>query len=569
MEKIIVAHRGDRLGARLIPMLSAIRIAKAADLDFRFTWPLIHGRDYEVNNFQDLFAEEFLERCISPQEMRSKSLLPVQAEHGTTLGEFRELLDGYDGAIVKHTGCCVFQGENESDIRAEMPDAFAGIGFQPKLKDAISALTEKMQSRKMLALHVRRGDLRLPYLRWLINWTLPGMGYMPDTKYVPTCVYEKFIEQNQGAEFDEIVLFSDDDDLIARLAAKYSFVRTPTSLYDRGDYSDIQTALLDLALMSKCSAVVAPGFSAFSNTASMIGNVGLKKLVSAFEPSQIIRIITDDLSESILTIDSGTKNDKIDFALDTTFLVSNGREHCPVDKAEQFLEKSLELDTDNVGAQFLLADIYKQRGNYTDGALLINKAVFLLDFIGNDRAQVAMYYKYYVEYMIDLMFSDAKLNYPLRASPRSYLSYVERYAKKAVDIVYDPSQHNVPGQIYYYVLYVVTLIVGGKLGIARDFLSKANVLTEEQVDKVFLHVVWSVLFANDRLRTVAMERMRTATENPGLKDFASMMMAILQHRRNPKMARRTLAKEPGVVERYPWLPDVLKATPQETVDADS
>lgn len=269
----IVAVRNDRLGGRLGALLNAIRLATDYDISFSFTWADHADVSPELQKPQELFSENFIaehretERSYGDLQKDLKAIEnfrdPLAKEQFFNI-KFSEVDYKISEAMIP----VVMPWENYSTVKTALAQSLLSINFSEAVSQAILKIEAEFSGSSLTAYHLRRGDIIDPHAR-------PSNVLWPD-KYVPSVFYEKHIKRTISRdENSKILIFSDaEHELNAFCGISSNIVRADRFLTDL-NLTRLQNDFMELYLMSRCKTIVAPGASAFSGVAALIGNCSI------------------------------------------------------------------------------------------------------------------------------------------------------------------------------------------------------------------------------------------------------------------------------------------------------
>lgn len=269
----IVAVRNDRLGGRLGAMLNAIRVATDYDTSFSFTWADHADVSPELQKPQELFSERF----IADHRETKRSYGDLQRDL-KAIENFRDPLakdqfsnikiSEIDYKISEAMTPVVMPWEDSSTVRAALATSLLHIQFSEAVAQAILKIEAEFSGSSLTAYHLRRGDIIDPNAR-------PSNVLWPN-KYVPSVFYEKHIKRTISRDQkSKILIFSDaEHELNAFCEISPNIVRADRFLSDL-NLTQLQNDFMELYLMSRCKTIVAPGASAFSGVAALIGNCSI------------------------------------------------------------------------------------------------------------------------------------------------------------------------------------------------------------------------------------------------------------------------------------------------------
>lgn len=264
----LLAFRNDRLGARIMCVLNAMRLHRDHDLPFRVHWHQGTDIGRVFNDTAQLFDQDFIEtHFIDRDTFRSRVVTPVRFNNlkdATTRGLRDLLASGQDVLLDQPFGYTVLADESEDTVARRCHEIWANFPFAKTLQPKIEELTRNL--RGATAYHIRRGDI-ISFPR-AMNRSWPKK-YIPDDYFVAHM-------QKLLATGIRPVLFSDDQPTIDRFQGMFPDLIAANSLFDANIIPEGQRDLLELVAMSRCDKIIAPPGSAFSSTAAALG--GCRKL---------------------------------------------------------------------------------------------------------------------------------------------------------------------------------------------------------------------------------------------------------------------------------------------------
>ncbi|MEM0924287.1 MAG: hypothetical protein AAGI13_14655, partial [Pseudomonadota bacterium] len=264
----LLAFRNDRLGARLISLVNALRISRDYDLPLAVYW--IHATDigHVFNDPRSFFEDGFVSRhFIDEAEWKAvrDDAVRIGALAAGGIDAVRATLaEGRDVLVDAAFGLTLLSGEEEDAVRGRLGALLADFPFAESLRLTMEEIAAKVSGGT--AYHIRRGDLisfpRAMHRSW-------------PKKYVPDEIYMVHIEREIAAGARPIV-FSDHAETVQRFRAAYPELIAASALFETGHLSAGQRDLMELYAMSRCAKIIAPGQSAFSSTAAELG--GARKI---------------------------------------------------------------------------------------------------------------------------------------------------------------------------------------------------------------------------------------------------------------------------------------------------
>ena len=282
-----IAFRPDRLGARLVSLMNAMRLAETLGADFACAWTESAGVGQTFNDPAELFDADFVRRhFLSPAEWRA-----ARPEALTLSGSVRDPHElsavlARDGDVIVGSafGIMRLEGEPEDETVARFRQQFTRIPFAGPVRAAMGRLDTALAGHT--AYHIRRGDL---------TDDLKAKNKAWPHKVVP----DEFYERHMAAELERgqrgVVLFSDQPDTITHFRAAFPALKTVADLLDPGSLTEAQRDLVELYAMSRCGRIIAPERSAFSSTAAELTGAERRDVTEDIAPVQ-----ADEAAEALV-----------------------------------------------------------------------------------------------------------------------------------------------------------------------------------------------------------------------------------------------------------------------------
>lgn len=286
----LIAFRNDRLGARLISLVNALRVGNDHGIEVQVYWPEAIDIGAVFNDPTELFDAGFVARHFIDRrdwrELRGESTrIGDLAPKG--LGALKaHLATGADVTVDQAFGILVLRGEAPGAVYAAFAATLDRIPFAPALAPHLGRISTRLNGAT--AYHIRRGDL---------TDALKAMNKAWPHKFVPDEFYLEHMarEQASGAP---IIVFSDDDAVVAQYRKAFPGAMTMADLVDLGSFHPGARDLLELYAMSRCAKIIAPERSAFSSTAADLGGA-VKCDVTADLPAEAASAAMDRLVERL------------------------------------------------------------------------------------------------------------------------------------------------------------------------------------------------------------------------------------------------------------------------------
>lgn len=259
----ILAFRNDRLGARLISLINAMRLSEDYDLPLAVHWAKANDIGRVFNDPYAFFEAGFVDRhFIDDEEFREARGKAARIGHleGSGIERLRETLaEGRDVLSDGAFGILTLAGEDEARNRGRVGEILARFPFSEALRATVAEIDGKVGGGT--AYHIRRGDL-VSYPR--------AMHRSWPRKYIPDEIYVLHMER-EIASGARPVVFSDDAAAIRRFQARFPELIAAEALFDGSGLSEGQRDMMELYAMSRSAKIIAPAQSAFSSTAADLG----------------------------------------------------------------------------------------------------------------------------------------------------------------------------------------------------------------------------------------------------------------------------------------------------------
>ncbi|WP_170357926.1 hypothetical protein [Ruegeria arenilitoris] len=267
---VFIGQRKDRMGARLLMMLTCIRLAEDFDTTYKVNW-FPKGSDApELDHPQELFAQDWMDaQFLSAKafEKLSDKALPIWTFQGDKTPDrlIAHLNSGRSVVVEEGFEVLAFPWEDIEAIRPRYRDFIHQIGFTDEIRAIMDRTDEKLSGQGVTAYHIRRGDI-LNGSPWK-HTTWPA-------KIEPEELYEAHLEKTAG---QTSIMFSDQPELITRFQKRFPQLLQMSDIADVTGMPRAQRDFLELYTMSRAEQVVAPFISAFSMAAARIS--GRQRLV--------------------------------------------------------------------------------------------------------------------------------------------------------------------------------------------------------------------------------------------------------------------------------------------------
>lgn len=278
----IVAHRNDGMGARIIAILNAIRVARDYDVPYFVGWTT-HGRTREeVRDPSNIFDTGFIaERFFDVEVMQEiyEDIIDLDTlPNDAAEADFRAALAAgkcyMSGAAM---GITVLPWENADEVAARLPACIEELQFAAPVSEMIAHIKTTFAGTKLTAYHIRRGDI--------IHDPIASNKLWPN-KFIPREFYEQHLDLTLRDPDTQVLCFSDTPIEVDRLKERGDRVQSFKDLLGDREFSLGARDFLELYAMSRCAHIFGPPSSAFSQTAMTIGGATLNAVQDALPPDE-------------------------------------------------------------------------------------------------------------------------------------------------------------------------------------------------------------------------------------------------------------------------------------------
>ncbi|TMV09017.1 hypothetical protein FGK63_07810 [Ruegeria sediminis] len=267
---VFIGQRRDRLGARLLMLLTCIRLGEDFGTGFRVNW-FPQGADApELDNPEELFAPDWMEQHFLSEkdfEDLNRTAAPIWSFQSDTSPNRLNAHLASGRAVIVEEGfeILAFPWEDIEAIRPRYRAFMDRIGFDPAIRAIMDRADRVLSGQGVSAYHIRRGDI-LNGLPWK-HTTWPA-------KVEPEEYYERHLEKASGAP---AIMFSDQPELLKRFQRGHPHLMQMSDIADLTGMTRAQRDFLELYAMSRADQIIAPIISAFSMAAARIS--GRQRLV--------------------------------------------------------------------------------------------------------------------------------------------------------------------------------------------------------------------------------------------------------------------------------------------------
>ncbi len=260
---VFIGQRKDRMGARLLMILTCIRLAEDFGTDYRVNW-FPQGADApELDQPEELFTTDWMDAHFLEQsefDALGATALPIWAFQNDSSPQrlLDHLASGRSVLVEEGFEVLAFPWEDIEAIRPRYRDFIHSVGFVDEIRQIMDRADQKLSGQGVSAYHIRRGDI-LNGLPWKHS-TWPA-------KIEPEEFYEAHLEKSKD---QTAIMFSDQPELIARFKQRFPQLMQMSDIADLSNLTRAQRDFLELYAMSRAEQVIAPYISAFSMAAARI-----------------------------------------------------------------------------------------------------------------------------------------------------------------------------------------------------------------------------------------------------------------------------------------------------------
>jgi len=302
----VIAHRNDRMGARIIAILNAIRISRTYDIPWFCGWTTGGRTHEECRDPSAIFDEAFVAEKFFDTDTLTEiydNLIDLSIIDGSSVTQedfLKRLRKGKSYLSGSAMGITVLPWEDHDKIAAALPLCMDALAYSAPVKAMIAKIDAKFVDTNLTALHIRRGDI--------IHNQITSNKLWPN-KYIPREFYEVHLERLLEDPTTRVLVFSDTIEEVTRLKAKSDRVIGIADLFGELDLTSGARDFIELFAMSRCKRIYGPPSSAYSQTATVIGGGILQSVQSALSSQDYDRamdLMTERLEQkSDLFINQG------------------------------------------------------------------------------------------------------------------------------------------------------------------------------------------------------------------------------------------------------------------------
>ncbi len=285
-----LVSRDDGFGARMIPLLSAIRLGNKIGFDVKCIW----SETDDMPKWDQIFESgeicskkfsglQFIENKgdISGREIKKPNCdISFEAEVGLYLHRFQVGFESSNDGKLIHldnpVGIYLLEGEILDEVILELSELFISFPFNERIKHGFelvdNAIRDNGVSREhSISIHIRRGDA-LEFAK--TNTIFLFERIVPIHEYI-----SRINDLEKMMVVKHIIVGSDDPEMVARIDSETEgkIVKSIYNFIEKDEFTKIEFDIIDLYLLSM-SCCVSSGFSAYSILAGIIGRCPVHRL---------------------------------------------------------------------------------------------------------------------------------------------------------------------------------------------------------------------------------------------------------------------------------------------------
>lgn len=307
----IVSFRNDRMGARILALMNAVRIARDYELPYYFTW-MTHGRTSpELQSPTEIFDQGWFDaHFVSHVDFSAidgvatnLASLPLRSTSDLIL----QTCAKGGGFLCMNTDLAVLPWENAEEIAPRYAAAIDELQMSDAIKAAMKAV-DQLLSGPSTAFHLRRGDIIHDPVTSNQLWS---------NKYIPREFYEIMATRLVSDPKARILVFSDEPAEIARLKSLGDQIISPDEVLPE-NLTLAQRDFMEIYAMARCEQILGPPGSGFSMAAGLMGNTtvtDIRGCLTDDENAAAMDLLTERLeARSDIFISPGDVGQSLPFA---------------------------------------------------------------------------------------------------------------------------------------------------------------------------------------------------------------------------------------------------------------
>ncbi len=282
MTGCFLVSRNDGLGARLLPILSAMRLGHEIGVPTKIHWPILVEGTHNTGEYDSLFSAEFIAtHFVSDAEYKTLNARAQSIEMALQMepDDLKKAVDaGEIFAFSNTVNKTRLLSEDEETVRHQYGRAIALIGFSFVVQTYMEKIDRAFSRKRTTAYHIRHGDLTRHYKTRGKPWV---------AKYIPNEMYLAHMAAHQDETDKACIMFGDCRDSLDWIAARHPALMRIDDLVDLADVTSLQRDFLELYAMSRTEMIVAPKMSGFSQMAAGIGETPVLDIMEDLSDTRI------------------------------------------------------------------------------------------------------------------------------------------------------------------------------------------------------------------------------------------------------------------------------------------
>jgi predicted Zn-dependent protease len=269
----LLVSRNDLFGARMLPFVNALRIGYDYDIPVKIYWPVPPEGTTNIGEHAEVFDSAFLERhFISQDEYRqlSQQAVALAQVRNAPAAEIVEMVNqGRILALHSSQVAMTLGGEKGQVVKKSYRATLDRITFTPLVTQNIAKINAITKGQKMLAYHVRHGDVTTSYRAKNKPWV---------NKFTPSEFYVHHYENYGQRQDAKALLFGDFKPSLDWLCAQCPDLIRISDVIDLKELGSLQRDFLELYAMSRADTILGPRSSGFSQLAASLGGVDFRDI---------------------------------------------------------------------------------------------------------------------------------------------------------------------------------------------------------------------------------------------------------------------------------------------------
>lgn len=292
---VVYAIRSDGLGERLNAIYNAMLISELIGCTFQFNWgPLNNHRHvaayHAIGSVFDVFSSDFINRHYNP-DISTECMQYLTIPKGNLHDVCEQLVQQISGGkcLAPQNPSLINSIKLPKSTRLDLSQRiWSKFEFAKPIENIKKLIFSDINLPKnAVAIHIRAGDI--VYGVYSRNPTWASKIITAPMATVLACEL-----QRQGKA---IILFGQEQETVTKLADIYGF-HTAKEFYKSTINSDLEFALSDVFLMSRCEAIYA-GSSGFSRLANKFSHSELCSPFSIFSHKDWPELIHAEISNNL------------------------------------------------------------------------------------------------------------------------------------------------------------------------------------------------------------------------------------------------------------------------------